>query len=59
MASPNIAPAFIARALQRRCGGAHGLKGAEGLVGARHASPIFEGVRPDTVSDSAAAAEAW
>ena len=70
-ASPDMAPsghmesAFAARALQRLCGGAHGLKDAEGIVGAAHAPPIFEGLRvprvphPTSASDSAAAAEGW
>ena len=57
--SPDMAPRFAARASKRRCGGAHVRKDAEGLVGATHASPIFEGVRPATASDSTAAAEAW
>ena len=30
--SPDVAPAFVARALKRRCGGAHGLKDAEGIA---------------------------
>ena len=59
MASPNMAPAFVLRALWRRCGGVLGLKDAEGMVGATHASPIFGGVRIATASDSAAAAEGW
>ena len=58
-AGPDMAPTFVARTLQRRCGG----EDAEDIVGATHASPIFEGLRvprvprPATASDSAAAAE--
>ena len=69
-ASPDMASAFVARSLQRHCGGADalkdaegmgadGLKDAEGIVGATHASPVFEGVSPATASDSAAAVEGW
>ena len=59
-ASPDMAPAFVARASTRRRGEAHGRKDAEGTVGATHASPIFEGVPPlATASDSVAAAEGW
>ena len=58
--SGHTAPAYPARTLQRRHGGAHGPKDAEGAVGATHASPIFKGVRPPaTARDSAAATEAW
>ena len=57
--SGHMAPAFAARASKRRCGGAQVRKDAEGTVGATHASPLFEGVRPFTASDSAAAAECW
>ena len=57
--SPHRAPRFVARASKRSCGGAHGRKDAEGIVGATHASPLFEGVRPATASDSTAAAKAW
>ena len=71
--SPDMAPAFVARALKRRCGGAHGLKDAEGIadVGVAHVRPAGHvpggcspwraptGVRPATASDSAAAAEGW
>ena len=56
-ASPHMAPAFVARALQRRCGGAHGLKDAEGIVDTM--SKRLEGVRRATASDSAVAAEGW
>ncbi|MCY4428100.1 MAG: LTA synthase family protein [Halieaceae bacterium] len=55
--SPDLAPSFVGRALQRRCGGAHGRKDAEGIDVAM--SKQLEGVRPPTASDSAAAAEAW
>ena len=55
--SPHMAPGFVARAPKRRCGGAHGQKGAEGIVDTM--SKRLEGVRPATASDSAAAAEAW
>ncbi|MCY4428378.1 MAG: biotin synthase BioB [Halieaceae bacterium] len=54
-AGPHISPAFVARALKRRCGGAHGLKDAEGIADTM--SKRLEEVRPATASDSAAAAE--
>ena len=54
---PHISPAFVARALKRRCGGAHGPKGAEGIADTM--SKRLEEVRPATASDSAAAAEGW
>ena len=57
MASPHISPAFVARALQRRCGGAQVRKDAEGIV--ETMSKRLEGVRPATASDSAAAVEGW
>ena len=53
---PHISPAFVARALKRRCGGAHGPKG-EGIADTM--SKRLEEVRPATASDSAAAAEGW
>ena len=55
--SPDMGPAFVT--------GADGLKDPEGIVGATHASPLFEGLRvprvprPATAIDSAAAAEGW
>ena len=58
--SPDMAPAFVARALKSRCGGAHGLKDAEGIADTM--SKRLEGFRmprPATASDSAAAAEGW
>ena len=55
--SGHMAPAFVARALKRRSGGAHGRKDAEGIVDTM--SKRLEGVRPATASDSAAAAEGW
>ena len=55
--SPHVVPAFVARVSKRRCGGAHGLKDAEGIVDTM--SKRLEGVRPVTASDSAAAAEGW
>ena len=55
---PHISPAFVARALQRRCGGAQVLKDAdEGIADTM--SKRLEEVRPATASDSAAAAEGW
>ena len=56
-ARPDMAPAFVARVLKRRCGGAHGPKDAEGIVDTM--SKRLEGVRPATASDSATAAEGW
>ena len=55
--SPYVAPTFVARAPKRRCGGAHGLKDAEGIVDTM--SKRLEGVRPVTASDSASAVEGW
>ena len=55
--SPDVAPAFVARALKRGCGGAHGLKDAEDIADTMQKR--LEGVRPATASDSASAAEGW
>ena len=57
MSSPDMAPAFVARALKRRCGGAQVRKDTEGIVDTM--SRRLEGVRPATASDSAVAAEGW
>ena len=56
-ASPDMTPAFVARAPKHRCGGADGWKDAEGIADTM--SKRLEGVRPATASDSAAAAECW
>ena len=56
-ASPDMAPAFVARASRRRCGGAQVRKDAEGIVDTM--SKRLEGVRSATASDSATAAEGW
>ena len=56
-ASPDMAPAFVARASKRRRGEALGRKDAEGIVDTM--SKRLEGVRPATASDSAAVAEGW
>ena len=53
---PDMAPAFAARALQRRRGGAHGRKDAEGIADTM--AKRLKGVRSATASDSATA-EAW
>ena len=62
-ASPDMAPAFVARASTRRRGEAHGRKDAEGIVDTMSKRLVrdsgCQGTRPATASDSAAAAEGW
>ena len=56
-ASPEISPAFVARAWRCRCDKAHGPKDAEGVVDTT--LKRLEGVRLVTASRSASAAGSW
>ncbi len=56
-ASPEISPAFVARAARRRCDRPHGPKDAEGV--ADTTSKRLEGVQPVTAHGSASAAGSW
>ena len=62
-ASLDMAPAFVARTLKRRCGGAHGRKDAESIADTMSKRLVrdsgCQGARPATASDSVAAAEGW